>query len=452
MLILKNATIITGDGSTVVPLGTVVVDSGRIVEVRERAVTGGPRDQVYDLTGCLVVPGAINVHAHGCVLCPLFASGAPPLSRDQVLANLDKHLLGGTTTVLSCDGFNTPEEVASIAGEHPVNIRFATIHFEPMFEVARRADGSGLTATHEGLTVEEMLNRGAVAIGEVGAGHTLAGGGTDYMYIPMAIERETGVRLEPRQARLLKFAVLGRRVQPEAYDRERVAEVLAEVGLAGRLTPERARDIVHQIVLPAFELALEGIREGARLAVRYGVPTLVHKSAPSEKAVYEAAELAGALLVAGHTNHNTFTVEESVACARTLRAKGAFIEVSTLDAFGARRLVPAPDHLYALLQNDLVDIVATDYAGGYWDNIYTGLARAIDEGIVTLPRAVALATKNVTKAFPKLAPDRGEIAPGKVADLVVCRGCLDQVDKVFIEGRLVCDDGKVLRDDGQRPQ
>lgn len=444
MLILKNAMIVTGDGQTVIPNGAVVVEEGRIVEVGDDAVSSGPRDTVMDLAGRLLIPGAVNAHSHANVTSPLFASGAPALPRERISTHLDKQLLGGTTTVLNVDGFNLPEEVDPINQTHPINIKVATTHFPLMIEAARQADGSGLTSAHEQMTVEKMLDYGAVAIAELGAGHTLAGGGQDYMYIPMAIERETGVQLEPKEAQAIKYAVLGRRVQVEAYDRAKVEETLSRVGLSDRITPERARDIIHECVLPAFATALEGLLEGARLAVKHDTPTMIHTSAPSEQAAYDAADIAGPLLVSGHTNHSTFTVEESVACAERLREKGALIEVSTLDAFGDKRLVPTPENIYALLERDLVDVVATDYAGGHWDNIYLGLGHAVADGVVSLPKAVALATRNVTVAFPKLAPDRGEIAPGKIADLVVCNNRLDRVDLVFVNGTLVCDGGRML--------
>ncbi len=334
---------------------------------------------------------------------------------------------------------------------HPINLRAATIHFPLSVQAARQADGSGLSPEHEAMTVEQMLRAGAVAIGEVGGGHTLAGGGQDYMYIPMAIERETGVRLTPHQAAEIKYAVLGRRVQVQAYDRNRVEDELAAAGLAGRITPERTREIIHACVLPSFETALEALREAGRLAARHGVPTVVHTSAPSEQAIDDAAEVAGSFLISGHTNHGTFTVEESLACARRLRAKGACIEVSTLDAFGLRRLVPQPDNMYALLRHDLVDFVTTDYAGGNWDNPYTGVAHAVADGVLPIPKAVALVSRNVARAYPALAPDRGEIAPGKAADLVVCRDGLDQVDLVFVNGRLVCEGGTVRRSPDPAP-
>ena len=46
-----------------------------------------------DLGGRLLVPGAINSHAHGSVVCPLFASGAPSLTVERVLANLIENAL-----------------------------------------------------------------------------------------------------------------------------------------------------------------------------------------------------------------------------------------------------------------------------------------------------------------------------------------------------------------------
>jgi len=450
MLILTNATVVTGDGATVLAAGTVVVEDGLVTDVRPGRITGSA-DSTMDLEGRLLVPGAINAHAHAGVVCPLFASGAPPLAFERVLANLDYHIRGGTTTVLNLDGFNLPAEVDASARAHPINLRAATIHFPLSIQAARQADGSGLSHEHEAMTVEQMLQAGAVAIGEVGGGHTLGGGGQDYMYIPMAVERETGVRLTPHQAAEIKYAVLGRRVQVEAYERDRVDAALAAAGLAGRITPERTREIIHSCVLPSFQTALEALREAGRLAARHRVPTVVHTSAPSEAAIDDAVEVAGSFLISGHTNHSTFTVDESLACARRLRAKGAWIEVSTLDAFGLRRLVPRPDNMYALLQHDLVDFVTTDYAGGNWDNPYTGVAHAVADGVLALPKAVALVSRNVARAYPALAPDRGEIAPGNAADLVACRGRLDQVDLVFVKGRLVCEGGNVSRSPAAAP-
>lgn len=48
-----------------------------------------------------------------------------------------------------------------------------------------------------------------------------------------------------------------------------------------------------------------------------------------------------------------------------MRSKGAWVEINTIDMFGRRALVSGPQHLYAMLQEGLVDFFATDYAAGY---------------------------------------------------------------------------------------
>jgi cytosine/adenosine deaminase-related metal-dependent hydrolase len=447
MLILTNATIVTGDGHTVIDNGTVVVDDGRIVEVRPTSTAGEPGHQHVDLGGRLLVPGAINSHSHGGVPSPLYASAAPALPLEKCLENLDKHLRGGTTTTLSVDGFNLPEEIEAASSAHPINLKAGTTHFQLAYDAAHQADGSGLTPAHEQMTVARMLEWGAVSVSECGAGHTLAGGGVDYLYIPLAVEKATGVKPAHHQATALKYAVLGRRVQVDAYNREQVVAALEEIGIADQLTPEQARDLIHETVLPSYQTALEGLREGARIAKEHQAPVMIHTSATSDDVSYDAAEIAGSLLIGGHTNHSTFLKDESVACAKRLRDLGARVEVCTLaDFLGAR---PDPTNMYALLELDLVDIAATDYAAGLWDNVYVGLGHAVRAGVVSLPKAVALATTNVTQAYPKLAPERGEIAPGMIADLVVCADGLDTAELVYINGELVCERGQVNREAGR---
>ncbi len=447
MLVLNNATVVTGDGKTVLNGGSVVVEGDRIVEVRRRPTAGGPRDQVVDLGGRLLVPGAINTHSHGGTVGPAFPSGTPPLPKEQALKNLDTHLRQGHTTVFNGDGFVLPEEVEVTRREHPINLVSGTIHFPSSFEAAHKAGGQGLTPVHEAMTVERMLQMGVPMIGEVGGGDTLGGGGMDYRYIPAAIERATGRKVDSPQARDLKFAVFGRKVQVEAYDREKVAQVLQEIGLADVLTPEQARDLLHETVLPSFGIGLQGLVDAGRLAAKFGVPAQLHNSAPSEGAVLEAATLAGpGLLVAGHSNHGTFTVEEALVSARRLREKGAWVEVSTLDMFGRRKLEHGPEILYAMLREKLVDFFSTDYAAGFWDGIYLTVGHAVADGVVSLPEAVALVSSNAVRALPRLFPDRGEIAPGKFADLVVtAAGDLREVERVYANGRLVVEGGVVKR-------
>ncbi len=448
MLFLNNATIVTGDSKTVLKGGGLAIDGDRIVEVRQQAARGGATDTVLDLGGRLLMPGAINTHSHGGTIGPPFPSAPLPLPKEQALKNLDTHLKQGHTTVLNVDGFPLPAEIDATRREHPINLVPGTTHWDSAREMARRAGGGqGLTPAHDAMTAVEMLEFGAPLLGEVGGGDTLGGHGMDYSFIPAAFERETGKKLEPPQCRALKYAVFGTKVRVEAYDREKLIRAMREAGLEGVLTPDRTREILHEVVLPSFQGALDGIVEAGRFAAEMDVLALVHNSAPSDDAVYEAACAAGeGRLIAGHTNHGTFAVEECVASAKRLKAKGAWIEVSTLDMFGRRRLGRGPENLYAMLREGLVDFFSTDYAGGFWDGIYMVLGRAIADGVVTLPQGVAMVSRNAVRAIPRLAPDRGELAAGKIADLVVgAAGDPGAIEQVYVGGRLVVENGVVKR-------
>jgi N-acetylglucosamine-6-phosphate deacetylase len=62
MIALTGGALVLPDG--VVPLGTLVIDEGRIVEVIE-GPAAVPGAEVRDVTGHLLVPGFIDVHVHG---------------------------------------------------------------------------------------------------------------------------------------------------------------------------------------------------------------------------------------------------------------------------------------------------------------------------------------------------------------------------------------------------
>lgn len=445
MLIIHNGTIITGDGSTVLNRGTLYIDGGYIVDVTERGPGQiGAGHTVIDAGGSVVMPGLINPHAHGVAFGPLFATAAPALSRNQVLKNLDRHLRFGVTTLVSMDGFGLPDEFHAADRAHPINLFFGTTYMPLNTEVARIADASGMTPDHAQMTAEKAVAAGAVLFAEIGGGHTLGGGGQDYMYIPMAVENATGVRLETPQARTLKEAVLSRHIRADAYDRAAVAAVLDALNLADKLTPEQARDLIAETVLPSFQKALDGFHEGAEYAARFDLPTLVHNAASSRDATHAIAEKLGPLLIAGHTNHTTYTPEESVASARFLRQQGSIVEICVLDLFGENRPTPKPEHIYALMQTDLVDTLGTDYAGGNWHGVLIGVQELVADGVVTLPKAIRMATHNVAQAIPGVG-ERGTLVPGKLADIaIVDADNVADVDTVIINGRVAYRDGQVL--------
>ncbi|MFD0744397.1 amidohydrolase family protein [Phytohabitans flavus] len=417
-------------------------DSVREIVPSRPAATYEAVDEIADSAGMLVLPGLINNHTHGTAYGPLFPSGHERLTHEQVRANLDRHLLEGTTTVLCVDGFVTAEELASTDEAHPVNIRLASCNTPACLEAATVADGGGLTEANRRFSAGQAVAAGAVALGEIGAGHTLGGGGASYMYIPAEVRRRTGVTITPRQANQLKVAVLGRHISASAFDGDAVEEALAAAELIGKLSVEDVREIVSGIVLPAFDIALRGLTEAADQARKQGVPVLVHNAAASMTQVASIATT-DVRLIAGHSNHSSFELREAVEHAERLKEMGAIVDVSTLDTFGAQRLTPSPDLLYAMFAAGVVDTISTDYAGGHHDPILLAVDRSTKAGVVGLSEAVAMATANVADAIPGLAPRRGRIVPGAIADLMVTDPAeLTRVGIVMIGGEIVVRDGR----------
>ncbi|HHV58367.1 MAG TPA: amidohydrolase family protein [Firmicutes bacterium] len=436
MLALTNATVITGDGRTLLARATVLAADGRITGLRAGSgVPAGAR--VLDLEGDYLLPGFINSHVHGVTFGPLFASGAPPLAEEAIRRNLVRHLAAGTTTVLSVDGFALPEEVAEAQHLSPLTIKTSAGLTPAALTAAQAVDGAGLTERHLAASLKEQVEAGAVAIGEAGSGHTLGGGGSEYMYIPRRIKEETGVEISPAQARALKEAALGKELDPAARDEAALQAALAGAGLAGRLTPARAQALIAACVLPGLKPARRSIAEAAATARHFGLPLIAHTAPPSLAAVLAAAR-AGTRTIAAHTNHDSFTAGAMLAAARALKRAGAILDGATFDSFGARRTTESPANLVTLLKAGLVDLITTDYGGGFFDPLPLALKAIVGAGILPLPAAVRLLTAAPAAALPGLAPERGRIAPGYIADLtVLARADLARVRYVFIGGRQV---------------
>ncbi len=425
-----SGTIVTGDGSTVYEPGFVVIEDERIARVGGGSGPGGITTEYRD---AVIAPGLINIHVHCVTLGPAHATGSKSPTDTQVQAFKDRHLRGGTTSVLSVDGFPLWSEYLALAGRHPLKVKKCTAHTPANIRAAQAADGAGLTDAHRKATADELVAQGARVIGEVGAGGTLGGGQQEYLYIPKAVKERSGLQIDAFQARALKEAVLGRTIDPANLDRPALRRAIEASGLAGHMSEDAVIDTVQRCVLPSMAHAFEGLREAAAAAARVDRHFIVHHAAASAEVVME---IASERMIAGHANHPSFTEEESVRYARALRQRGALLEISGLDLFTRTKGKGDVTNFLALVRERLVDVVGTDYASGNYDPVSVPLAGIVRERLMTAPQALALATGNVARALPGVF-DAGVLEAGRPADIAVFSPTLDQVRAVYVDGRRV---------------
>lgn len=395
------------------------------------------------------MPGLVNSHAHGVTPGALLPSGAPALPDEKWLGNLDRHVLAGTTTVLNLCGFCTMAEVREADRRHAVHVRGATSHTPQAHRAARMADGRGLPPGSGDITVEQMLDDGAVAIGELGGGQTLGGGGQDLSYIPNAVEKAAGVRVSSAQARRMKEAVLGRFIDADACDLAELEAAAAEAGLAGRIGLAELRAVIADSVLPSIEPAINGIREGVRAARLYGVPAIVHSAAATSRVMRELMDETrgeAVRVVASHANHPSHTPAEALALATLGRGHGWPVEVSVFDLLHRQRTVATREHWDILLgEPDLVSVLATDYGHeGEHDELISAVQDVANHGYRSLAGAVAMATSAAAALIPGIAPNAGRLEKGREADLVVAKAeDFRDIRYVFIGGVCVVRDGRL---------
>lgn len=439
--LIEGGRIVTGDGTTD-RQGNLWIDGDRISAVDWNDAPAEPDVAVrINARGSVVMPGVINNHAHGCSYGPLFPSAAPALSREEVRANLDRHLMQGETTTLNVCGLATPDEVAAAAEGHPLRLAVSTGHFAPTIAAAQAVDGAGLSAKHIAMTAEAAVAAGAVAIGEIGSGHTLGGGGQDYKYIPERVKQATGIDIGVDVARGLKLAVLASLYG--GVEGEDLTVVMDRAGLTGAVSVDEMRTLISDTVVPPIAHALDEFPLATKFAAEAGLPVMFHSSSVSSDALLTAArEHAGkATLVSGHANHNTYTLEASVATAKQLRELGVVLDVSTLD--GVLTLWRNDmDRTEALASEGLIDTISTDYANGHWDAILEGVHYLVSRKLYSLAGAVALATGNVARVYQAMAGDRGLLNAGKLADVVIADAVNPgRVQTVLVGGEVVIQSG-----------
>ncbi len=444
---IANAQIVLTDKDSILEEASLVIENGIISRIdKTRYRFDSSYDVFIDAEGGYVIPGLINNHAHGFTLGPLNPSAGQPISYGLMVRNLNRHLLQGTTTLLNVDGFALIEEVEAVNKIHPIKIKSGTTHMPLNTKAAEIADGAGLTKFHKAMTVAEMLERGAVAIAEVGAGSTLGGGAASYLLLPRAIEQKTGKLISAAQAGSLIQAVLGHYIDPANLDKEKVSSFLKEAELEEFFTVEEAIEITMDVVYNPVEVARDAIGEAADFSLKYDVPVIIHNAAGSRDAVLEAAKRLGSNLIAAHSNHKSYGKDEMLDVARELKKLGAIIDICSGDPFGAKQLYPADyiEPTLKMIEAGVCDTISTDFMAGNWDAMLRMLEEAVERKKISLPKAIAMATSNVAKAIPRIAPNAGIIEVGKTADITILdKKQLSKVNHVIINGIPVVVNGAI---------
>lgn len=424
-----GATLVDGTGAPPREDVTVVLEDHLVSEVIPRRAPyydrGAP---IVDARGGFVLPGVINHHVHGLTRGPLMIVGEPPLDDARVKANLDRLLTQGVTTALNVDGFATVEEAVASSRFHPLTVKVATLHTPTHLRWATEGPFpfGGVKEKHR-WTVEKMLERGAPAIGEAGPG--VDAHWSDYALIPETFESKYGVQVTMEEVRELRLAA-------EGGDRSRVGDLLSGHGIDPDETD--AFFDLYEATLEWRKLAQQSLEEAIIAAKNFDDPLVLHHTPGTFNIVAGAAEELGSRVVAGHSNFQIHDPDDAARRAKELRDKGAWIDIMSGDAFSAREFHPTPDVTFRLLSDGLVDLISTDYAGGFWDPMLLVVEKAAEAGAIKLEEGVRLMTSAPANAIPRLAPDRGCIVPGGVADVVVTQpGRLSDVRAVFVSGRRV---------------
>src|SRR5439155_2559907 len=133
-----------------------------------------------------------------------------------------------------------------------------------------------------------------------------------------------------------------------------------------------------------------------------------------------------------------YLTEEAIDVAKRVKEYGGWVEIITGDMLGAKQLFQDTAVTFALLREGIVDLISTDFSGGYPDPIIHFVDTAAKQGVISLAQGVAMCTSNQAKAIPGLADERGILAEGKIADICITeRGNLSRVKHVLVGGELV---------------
>ncbi|RNC28522.1 MAG: 5'-deoxyadenosine deaminase [Candidatus Dichloromethanomonas elyunquensis] len=437
MILIQNGNIITGDGKTIIRNSSVFIENGIIEEILNQShPTYSRADEVIDANNGYIIPGLINHHAHGITTGPFCPLGAKPVTLKRALGNLDRHLEYGTTSILNLDGLASISEVRYINKLHPIKIDTATQHTEKNFIHASIGDGEGIRKYHKDLHIETMVKLGVPAIGELFA--------MGPIYNIKKIESEIGTVIDISYMAAIKQAVLGNGMDVNSYDSNALRKILEKSGLDKYVEPDQMKDLIIRFVYDPWKAGYDALCESAEYAIKYDIPVIAHNSIETGEKLIEVSARLGNKLVASHSSAGyDDDPEKAVSVARKLKANGALIDMYSGDFHGVNSFKNNLNTYLTLFKEGLVDMLSTDYCAGHWDPMLKIMEMLVSKGILSIEKAVALATGNVVKAIPKFAYNSGLIEVNKNADIVILdKDSMSKVEYVLIDGVTCIEKGK----------
>lgn len=422
--LIRDGVLIDGTGSAPLPHASLVIEDHVVEEViRDPSPPYDRSDVVIEANGGYILPGILNHHAHGMTRGPLMILGEPALSDERAGWNRQRMLAEGVTRVLNVDGFAVAEEGRAASRSPGLTVMTTTLHTPRHLDWATNGPFvfGGILARHHS-TVEAQLAQGAPAIGEIGPGiddHWI-----DYTIVPMGLS-QAGGRPEPQSGQLLRIAV-------EAGDETEIRRLVEQAG--ADLDPRGVVELV-EAAREWCSLGEAACEEAISLAAKLEAPVIMHHTPGVFDLVMHAADVLGPRLICAHSNWGIADPAAAIRRAKELRHRGALIDVMTGDVQGARRFLPNDGVTHGMMASGCVDLISTDYGGGFWDSMLSVVDRAASAGAMPMEAGICAITRDVARALPVFAPERGTLEPGTIADVVVTKpGQLPAVAAVLTSG------------------
>lgn len=423
-VLITNGQLIDGTGAAPIANASLVIEDHAIEHVLHDPAPAYDRaDLVIEADGGFVIPGVLDHHAHGMTRSPLMILAEPALSDARAEWNRQRLVRAGVTRVLDVDGFALVEEGRAASRFPGLTVMTTTLHTPKHFEWVTEGEFvfGGLRPRHR-TTIAEQLAQGAVAIGEIGPGidpHWI-----DHTILPIGIAKRGG-RVEAGVGRQLRLA-------SEQGQTDELVRLIASTGAT--MTAAELAELLEEGHAWCHR-ALLACEEALEVAQGFDVPVIVHHTPPTFELVLSAAKRLGPRLICAHSNFAVTDPQTAIAHAQELRSHGALIDVMTGDPTSARAFLPSDEVTHAMMAAGCVDLISTDYVGGYWESMLAVVERAANNGAMAIESGVRAITGAVAEAVPRLAPQRGTLEPGKVADVVVTRrGQLSRVTQVLVSG------------------